>query len=140
MKIILLKLSEEIRKAFGRDFFEEDVCNNIIDTDLMIGSVKYEIYNEKENTDDEVYVEFNVEDIDCNNLTSDENIIEIKEVQTPKKHLLEKYDDSQFAIVKINYIPEFGWYEVDMDNAPLMYFDNLEEARGSLDLDAFIKE
>jgi hypothetical protein len=82
MKMTLLKLSEEIRKAFGRDFFDEDVCNDIIDTDLMIGSVKYEIYNEKENTDDEVYVEFDVKDIDCDNLISDKNIIEIRSSNT----------------------------------------------------------
>ena len=128
MKMTLLELSEIIRKIIGKDFFDEDVCNDIVDVDIMIGSVKYEL-----NDYDEFYVEFNVENIDCDDLTSDKNIIEIKEVQTPQKKVVFDKETDEWGRVIISYIPEFDWYELDIDGEPLQYFETFEEAKGNIE-------
>jgi len=128
MKMTLLELNGVIKEITGRDFFDEDVCNDIIDLDLKLGSVKYEL-----NDYDELYVEFDVENIDCENLLSDENIIEIKEVQTPQKKLVWEKETEEWGQVNIYYIPEFDWYELDMDNEPLQYFETFEEAKGDIE-------
>ena len=127
MKMTLLELNGVIKEITGRDFFDEDVCNDIVDLDSMVGSVRYELEN------DEIYVEFDVENIDCGNLLSEENIIEIKEVQTPQKRVVFDKKTDEWGRVIISYIPEFGWYELDMDNEPLQYFETFEEAKGDIE-------
>jgi len=124
MKMTLLDLNGIIKEITGRDFYDEDVCNDIVDLDTMIGSVKYEL-----NDYDEIYVEFDIENIDCENLLSDKNIIEIKEVQTPNKKVIFDKETDEWGRVIISYIPEFDWYELDVDNEPLQYFETFEEAK-----------
>ena len=126
MRMTLLELSEEIRKVTGYDFYDADVCVDIIDTDEMIGSVAVD--NEKA----DLYVEFEVEDIDCNDLAAhDKNYIVIKEVQSSKKHNIID-TETEAGRTLINYIPELDWYELDIDGEPLQYFETLEEAKGDL--------
>ena len=127
MKMTLSELSEKIKKITGKDFFDEDVCNDIVDVDLKLGSVKYEL------GDDELYVEFDIKNIDCKNLLSDKNIIKIKEIQTPKKEVKLDKETDEFGRVIISYIPEFDLYELDVDNEPLQYFETFEEAKGNID-------
>ena len=57
----LLELSEIIREETGKDFFNEDVCNDILCDDKNgSGSIRYDDY----------YIEFtyNPEEVDCKNL------------------------------------------------------------------------
>ena len=126
MKMTLLKLSEKIKEATGRDFFDEDVCNDILDIDTGIGSVSYD--------DGDFYVEFDVENIDCENLTSDKNVVEIKEVQTHQKKVVVDKEVEGWGRVIISHIPEFDWYELDLDGEPLQYFETFEEAKGDIPL------
>ena len=126
MKMTLLKLSEKIKEATGRDFFDEDVCNDILDIDTGIGSVSYD--------DGDFYVEFDVENIDCENLTSDKNIVEIKEVQTPQKEVVVDKEVEGWGRVIISHIPELDWWELDLDGEPLQYFETFEEAKGNIPL------
>jgi len=130
MKMTLLKLSEEIRKSLGYDFFDADVCVDICDIDNMIGSVAYQ----NPETVEDYYIEFDIISCDCDDLTSDKNIIEIKEVQTPKKTAVIDEEVEGWGRVIISHIPEFDWYELDLDDEPLQYFESLEEAKGDIPL------
>ena len=126
----LLKLSEEIRKALGYDFFNADICNDIYDLDTMTGST---LYQDPETYED-YYVEFDIVSYDCENLTSDKNIIEIKEVQTPLKKVIVDKEVDEWGRVIIYHIPEFDWYELSLENEPLQYFETFEEAKGDIPL------
>ena len=126
MKLTLLDLSEEIRKATSYDFYDGDVCVDIVDTNTMTGSVA--INNEKA----DLYVEFEVEDIDCDDLAAhDKNYVVIKEVQSSKKHNIID-TETEAGRTLINYIPELDWYELDIEGEHLQYFETLEEAKGDL--------
>ena len=126
MKMTLLDLSEIIREKTGYDFYNSDVCVDIVDTDEMTGSVA--VNNEKA----DLYVEFEVEDIDCDDLAAhDKNYVVIKEVQSSKKHNIID-TETEAGRTLINYIPELDWYELDIEGEHLQYFETLEEAKGDL--------
>jgi len=126
MRITLLDLSEIIREKTGYDFYNSDVCVDIVDTDEMTGSVA--VNNEKA----DLYVEFEVEDIDCDDLAAhDKNYVVIKEVQSSKKHNIID-TETEAGRTLINYIPELDWYELDIEGEHLQYFETLEEAKGDL--------
>jgi len=126
MRMTLLELSEKIKKAIGRDFFDEDVCNDIIDLGIEVGSVSYDYGN--------FYVEFDVISYDCDDLTSDNNIIEIKEVQTPGKVEIIDKEINGWGRVTISHIPELDWYELVLNDEPLQYFESFKEAKGDIPL------
>jgi len=126
MEMTLLDLSEEIRKATGYDFYDGDVCVDIVNTDEMTGSVAVD--NEKA----DLYIEFEIKDIDCSDLAAhNKNYIIIKEVQTSKKHNIID-TETEAGKTLINYIPELDWYELDIDGEHLQYFETFEEAKGDL--------
>ena len=63
-KLTLRELSDIIKDITGKDFFDEDVCNDIL-TEDGVGSVVYELENGKEVRAE---FEYNQNEVDCDNL------------------------------------------------------------------------